>query len=42
MEKINKLSIVIPCYNEKETVELLIKKVLEADVLGLKKRDYYC
>ena len=37
MEKINKLSIVIPCYNEKETVELLIKKVLEADVLGLKK-----
>ena len=35
--KYKKLSIVIPCYNEVKTIEILIKKVLEVDTLGLKK-----
>lgn len=31
------LSIVIPCYNESKTIRELLKKVKEADSLGLKK-----
>ncbi len=30
-----KLSVVIPCYNESSTLEKLVGKVLDADVLGL-------
>ncbi len=32
-----KLSIIIPCYNERDTVESLVNKVIEADSVGLKK-----
>jgi len=32
-----KLSIVIPCYNESRTIEVLLSKVLKADTLGLTK-----
>lgn len=35
--KYKKISIVIPCYNEKATIEVLIDKVSKADVLGLNK-----
>lgn len=34
---IKKVSIVIPVYNEEKTIETIIKKVHEADVLGLEK-----
>lgn len=34
---IKKVSIVIPVYNEEKTIENIIKKVHEADVLGLEK-----
>lgn len=37
MKIYNKLSIVIPCYNEAKTIDLLIKKVIEADTLNLSK-----
>ncbi|MFA5937443.1 MAG: glycosyltransferase family 2 protein [Candidatus Paceibacterota bacterium] len=33
----NKVSIVIPVYNEEKTIEAIVKKVREADVLGLEK-----
>jgi len=32
-----KLSIIIPCFNEAKTIELLLAKVMAADVLGLTK-----
>lgn len=35
--KYKTVSVVIPCYNEKATIEALIDKVLRADVLGLSK-----
>ncbi|MPN12549.1 Undecaprenyl-phosphate mannosyltransferase [bioreactor metagenome] len=35
--KYKTVSVVIPCYNEKATIEVLIDKVLKADVLGLNK-----
>lgn len=35
--KYKKISVVIPCYNEKDTIEVLVDKVLKADVLGLDK-----
>ena len=33
----SKVSIVIPVYNEEKTVEKILKRVKEADVLGLEK-----
>jgi glycosyltransferase involved in cell wall biosynthesis len=35
--KYKKLSIIIPCYNEEKTIELLLKKVFSAKSWGLKK-----
>lgn len=35
--KYKKISVVIPCYNEKDTIEVLVDKVLKADVFGLDK-----
>lgn len=35
--KYKKISIVIPCYNEIKTIELLVSKVLESNTLGLEK-----
>lgn len=32
---LEKLSVVIPCYNERQTIEALVRRVLDADVLGL-------
>lgn len=37
MNKLTKVSIVIPVYNEEKTIEKIVKKVREADVLGLEK-----
>jgi glycosyltransferase involved in cell wall biosynthesis len=37
MKNINKLSIVIPTYNEEKFIEKTLKRVVEADTLGLKK-----
>lgn len=37
MSELKKVSIVIPVYNEERTIEKIIKKVKEADVLGLEK-----
>lgn len=36
-KKYNKLSIVIPCFNEIKTIEEIIKRVMDADCFGLKK-----
>lgn len=33
----NKISIIIPCYNESRTIQEIINRVLRADTLGLKK-----
>ncbi len=35
--KVNKLSIVIPCYNEKNTIEKIIDEVMEVDLGATKK-----
>lgn len=35
--EIKKLSIIIPCYNEKNTIELIINKVLSADIGKIEK-----
>ncbi|MDP2684205.1 MAG: glycosyltransferase family 2 protein [bacterium] len=37
MSNINKVSIVVPVYNEEKTIEEIVKKVQDADVLGLEK-----
>jgi len=37
MSRINKLSIVMPCYNEKHTIEKIIKEVMEVDLGSTKK-----
>jgi glycosyltransferase involved in cell wall biosynthesis len=37
MSELKKVSIVIPVYNEERTIEKIIKKVSESDVLGLEK-----
>jgi len=36
-DKISSLSIVIPCYNEEESIEQTAKSILQSDYLGLKK-----
>lgn len=36
-EKLKAISIIIPVYNEEKTLEMILKKVLSADSLGLKK-----
>ncbi len=36
-KKPQKLSVVIPAYNEKKTIEIIIARVLKANTLGLKK-----
>jgi glycosyltransferase involved in cell wall biosynthesis len=30
-----KLSVIVPCYNEEKTLRIIVEKILEADVLGL-------
>ena len=37
MSQFKKVSIVIPVYNEEKTIENIVKKVREADTLGLEK-----
>ncbi len=34
---LNSLSIIIPCYNEKETIEKIISEVINADIGKIKK-----
>ncbi|MGH7194383.1 MAG: glycosyltransferase family 2 protein, partial [Candidatus Saccharimonadales bacterium] len=37
IKKISKLSIIIPCYNEQATIELIVKEVLAAPTGGTRK-----
>tara|TARA_B110000444_G_scaffold207025_1_gene200819 strand:+ start:58 stop:237 length:180 start_codon:yes stop_codon:yes gene_type:complete len=30
-----KLSVIVPCYNEEKTLSIIVEKILEADVLDL-------
>jgi glycosyltransferase involved in cell wall biosynthesis len=36
MPKFDKLTVIIPCFNEESTLESLVKRVLDADTCGLK------
>jgi len=35
--EVKKLSVIIPCFNEKDTIEKIIAKVLDVDLKGIKK-----
>jgi glycosyltransferase involved in cell wall biosynthesis len=37
IRKINKLSVIVPCYNEENTLELIINEILDVDLEGTKK-----